>query len=109
AAGQQTSFMERAGLTGRVVVGIILAAADGAGDQQFVPNPPHPASISPRCRRPPTRKASGMIRSSIPSDAFQPRSFAIISTLAMQGIKSVIVTMATTTCRGESSPLDSIK
>jgi hypothetical protein len=57
--------------------------------------PHHPIPANVRLSKPPIRNARGITSPMIAREVRQPRSLAIISTLAMHGTNRVIVTMAT--------------
>ena len=56
----------------------------------------HPSPLINTRTSPPTAKAKGKMKADMARAVFVPRSLAIMKTLAMQGMKRVMVTMAVT-------------
>ena len=54
-------------------------------------------AVSAQWTKAPAPSAKGVMKAAIASAVFQPRSLTIMKKLAMQGMKSVIVTIETTT------------
>lgn len=96
AADQIAIFLQGAALAGRLFRRIEAVPTERTLGQMFA-HIPHPKNRRIRFKIPPTRKAMGMIRISMPAALPQLCSLAIIMTLAMHGMNKVMVTMATTT------------
>src|SRR5689334_10264264 len=96
ATQQMTIGYERAPGTGTLrLIGLKFVTAETAFHESHESTP---SVASSQFNAPPTMKAKGKIKAVMASAVFQPRSFSVTENWAMQGTKSVMVVVATSSC-----------